>query len=810
MKDGNSHTIFIAIFCIFLSHLAAFIALSVYQIDRITKLEDLFLNVEKSPDDVIQLKDLIDILKKPHINGKVSRRSVSANPILNDFLDVQKSFIKATCEENSQKSVLDVLRSFAEFTNQRVLYKSQPRSSRQATQGAGEMGQIFEQLANSELAIFDKYCQNSTICLPGPKGDQGEKGDPGIKGDAGSPGTQGLNGPKGEMGQQGPQGSMGPLGAQGPKGDNGLIGPKGSIGLAGPAGTKGDVGIRGPKGEMGPSGIQGPAGSNGAAGPQGIQGIRGLQGPAGPAGLDGAIGQKGATGSIGPQGAKGERGVAGLTGPKGEPGVAGLTGPKGEPGEARQVPVEVDDKNSCCESLAIPSFTSSLEQIKIIEGTPVVLRCNPRGLPTPTIQWTPSATSLGATHAQTQGNDITISSAATGDSGTYVCNAGNVLGNAQKQIVLDVYKHIVVEERPQNLTVLNGQSVTLECKFEGNPIPSVTWFHKNLAGISEAVTSGITPIVNGSQLHLSHVAPGDIGEYICYGSNGVETVDLHAFLDAQGPPKIINIPVMTTFVGQTLHLRCDAQGKPIPTTSWLTPPSVNNAYEDKDGTLVIMSVTKQDAGPYICRATNAFGTDTATTTLVVKEAAKAEIATPMVGVKQNVNNFALDCRASGELPRSVTWYHNGQIVSPDPTHYIMPDNTLLVLSMSKPQEFGRYTCKVSDANGSANQTALVFEDKGAKSCSSTFTTCEVICGATCPANCASDPTAVYGTSRYDLSSSLCRSGIHSGYVQPSGGTIVWQTTLQQIPSYSGSTKYGVTSQNLGSPTSAFDGVPITN
>lgn len=806
MKDGNSHTIFIAIFCIFLTHLAAFIALSVYQTDRINTLEERLLKAEVSPDATLKLKDLIYILKEPH--GKLSKRSVPANSMLNDFIDVQKNFIKSTCDENSRESILDVLRSFVDFTKQRVMRPYQLKSARQATQPGGEMAQIFEQLANSELAIFDKYCQNSTICLPGPKGDQGVKGDPGVKGDLGvkgdtgvkgdigTPGAQGLIGPKGDTGLPDPKGSNGQNGAQGPKGDNGSVGPMGSAGPAGAAGAKGDIGSMGPKGEMGPEGRQGPTGLAGPPGPQGIQGLRGLQGPAGPSGLDGAIGPKGEAGSMGPQGAKGE------------PGNMGPIGPKGEPGDSRQVPI--GDKTSCCESLAIPSFTSSSENIKVIEGTPVILRCNPRGLPTPTINWTPSVANLGTTHAQMNGNDIIIGSASSADSGTYTCTAGNVLGSTQKQIMLDVYKHIKIEERPLNHTVLNGESVTLECKFEGTPTPSVTWFHKNLAGVSEAVTSGVTTIVNGSQLHLDHISQGDIGEYICYGSNGVETVDLHAYLYSQGPPKIINIPVMTAFVGQTLNLRCDAQGNPPPTSSWLTPPSVNNAYEDKDGTLVILSVTKLDAGPYICRATNAFGTDTATTTLVVKEAAKAEIKTPMVGVTQYANNFALDCKASGEQPLSVTWYHNGQIVSPDPTHVLMPDHTLLVLNMAKPQEFGRYTCRVTDPNGSANQTALVYEDKGSMSCSSPFTTCEVICGATCPANCVSDPSAVYGTSRYDLSSSLCKSGIHSGYVQPVGGTVVWQTTQQQMPSYSGSTKYGVTSQNLGSPTSAFDGVPISN
>ena len=51
------------------------------------------------------------------------------------------------------------------------------------------------------------------------------------------------------------------------------------------------------------------------------------------------------------------------------------------------------------------------------------------------------------------------------------------------------------------------------------------------------LTSGITPIANGSQLRLDSVMRSDEGEYICEGQNGLERVDQSAYIAAYGKSK---------------------------------------------------------------------------------------------------------------------------------------------------------------------------------------------------------------------------------------------------------------------------------
>ena len=55
-----------------------------------------------------------------------------------------------------------------------------------------------------------------------------------------------------------------------------------------------------------------------------------------------------------------------------------------------------------------------------------------------------------------------------------------------------------------------------------------------LDGTRLQLNTGITPIANGSQLHIDHVSRGDEGQYICEGFNGLENISKSAFIAAFG------------------------------------------------------------------------------------------------------------------------------------------------------------------------------------------------------------------------------------------------------------------------------------
>lgn len=169
--------------------------------------------------------------------------------------------------------------------------------------------------------------------IPGPKGDQGERGlqgetgPQGPQGDKGDTGDQGIQGPKGDVGEQGEQG------IQGPKGDTGEQGPQG---LQGPKGDKGDAGQSFTPDAVGPIADRAnydgePAGFAFLAVDLGLLYFR-VEAGGWSEGMPFGKGEKGDPGEPGPKGDKGDPGVDGAQGPKGDTGEQGAQGPKGDPG----------------------------------------------------------------------------------------------------------------------------------------------------------------------------------------------------------------------------------------------------------------------------------------------------------------------------------------------------------------------------------------------------------------------------------------------------------------------------------------------
>ncbi|XP_062898402.1 collectin-10-like [Mobula hypostoma] len=95
---------------------------------------------------------------------------------------------------------------------------------------------IFLQLYSLSIHRTASDICSTHIILPGPKGDQGEKGDigePGRSGKLGPPGSKGLIGEPGQKGGIGQRGKIGPVGAKGDKGNRGYPGPPGNKGQPG-------------------------------------------------------------------------------------------------------------------------------------------------------------------------------------------------------------------------------------------------------------------------------------------------------------------------------------------------------------------------------------------------------------------------------------------------------------------------------------------------------------------------------------------------------------------------------------------------
>lgn len=791
---GSSRVMTTVLLTLVLVHFGSFIAMSVYTQSRVNSLQQKLGELSLA-DDVVMLnavRDLGEEQGQTRLDTGSSyldrrKRELTTQSLEQTLRQKQKQISRASCREeigDVLKILSDVIlrgKNVAELVNLRMRIDhwveklsgtDSDRQRRQTSPAGNELGNIFEQLANEELAIFDRYCGNaSKICLPGAKGEPGVKGEFGVQGN------------KGDVGAKG---DVGPTGLRGAKGETGARGPVGASGPPGPTGNKGLDGIPGRKGETGQKGVAGTDGRDGASGPPGPKGERGV---------DGMPGRKG---EAGVNGAKGERGVAGYNGPAGPkgdqgwPGVPGGRGQKGEPG------VWEPGMASCCQALSRPTFTQTGEVISVPQGTTATLHCGATSYPPSTVTWVPATNDA---RYQTTGQDLVISNAQLSDSGFIRCRATNVLGTSEKTFDFNVIRHLTVLERPQNVTIAEGQSFQLECSFASSPPPIIHWYHVMPDGSRQEVTSGVTQIGGASTLVRQRTSLPDRGEYICEATNGVETASLSEFVTIQSKPYIISTsgPTVVAKEGEDVVLSCVSDSNPPAVIDWNRSRNDSHVFEDAQGRLHIGDIRKVDAGDYTCTATNPLGQDSATITVQVEV---PPTATMEPGFQPLKATLFFDCIAHGDQPLTVAWSKGGTPLDlSDRAKYVQlpadqrqPDQHRLLLMGGGDGDVGVYQCHASNAIGSQDALSYVYKDMGQASCDTTFSVCTAsLCGVHCPATCQQAAVPVIGTTSYSVMSSVCRAAVHGGTLgENQAGTVVWQTTPQNT-AFSPTTLHGVPS-----------------
>ena len=117
--------------------------------------------------------------------------------------------------------------------------------------------------------------------------------------------------------------------------------------------------------------------------------------------------------------------------------------------------------------------------------------------------------------------------------------------------------------------------------------------------------------------------------------------------------------------------------------------------EVKNGNLTIYSVTKNDAGTYICKAENILGSATATALLVIFPPLRFKVSppqevTPMIG-----SSVRLPCVAESDLRTTITWTKEGMSSLPAESR-VLQNETLLIVNIKK-SHARSYTCRATNA-----------------------------------------------------------------------------------------------------------------
>ncbi|XP_036888876.1 basement membrane-specific heparan sulfate proteoglycan core protein isoform X12 [Sturnira hondurensis] len=199
--------------------------------------------------------------------------------------------------------------------------------------------------------------------------------------------------------------------------------------------------------------------------------------------------------------------------------------------------------------------------------------------------------------------------------GTYVCQAHGPWGQAQAraQLIVQALPSVLINIRTSVQTVVVGHAVEFECLALGDPKPQVTW-----SKVGGRMRPGI--VQNGGIVRIAHVEMADAGQYRCTATNAAGTTQSHVLLLVQALPQISTPPEVRVPAGSAAVFPCMASGYPTPDITWskldgnLPPDS-----RVENNVLLLPSVRPQDAGTYVCTATNRQGKVKAFANLQVPE-----------------------------------------------------------------------------------------------------------------------------------------------------------------------------------------------
>ncbi|XP_056400171.1 basement membrane-specific heparan sulfate proteoglycan core protein isoform X3 [Hyla sarda] len=392
----------------------------------------------------------------------------------------------------------------------------------------------------------------------------------------------------------------------------------------------------------------------------------------------------------------------------------------------------------------LPDVQVSPERTEVREGDTARLYCRALGSPTPTISWKkqdgilpPQAlTSLGFLHfrsssleaiqrriqelqAREERRDIAtllIPSITTADAGTYLCVGTNSAGSSQRQIEVIVVKASpaapLLRIEPSSDTVLEGQSVELNCIVAAYPQATVTW-HRPDRPLSP------NHQVYGSRLRILQASSDDSGEYICRVTNGAGTQQASIVITINRIPiSSENVPSLriesssgSLVEGQTLELDCQVAGYAGAEVTWYRPGIPLSPNHQVIGSrLRILQASVADSGEYICRVTSGTTTQQASTFVTVTRiSGDPSGLAPTLRIEPSSNTVAegqtleLNCVVSGPQQALVTWHRKGQPLSPN--HQVL-GSRLRILQASV-ADSGEYICRVLSGTVTRQATITV-------------------------------------------------------------------------------------------------------
>uniref|UniRef100_A0A3Q2YR82 Hemicentin 1 n=1 Tax=Hippocampus comes TaxID=109280 RepID=A0A3Q2YR82_HIPCM len=372
--------------------------------------------------------------------------------------------------------------------------------------------------------------------------------------------------------------------------------------------------------------------------------------------------------------------------------------------------------------------TTSLEmsltvqpEVVVVESNQAQLACLVKGVPQPTLSWQKDGVLLGVGTGEytiLPSGELVIDAAQPGDAGSYTCVASNELGHDSRTVSLSVHTYPVFTELLGDISVNKGERLLLDCGVSGIPLPRITWaFNNNIIPHYDHMSGH-------SELVIERVSKEDAGTYTCVAENSVGSIKSLGLVNVK--PPIIDGDLHSSRIeplGGNAILNCDVRGEPLPTIQWSKNGinvHINNRVRQLDnGSLAIYGTVVEDAGNYICVATNDAGVVERSVTLTLQE--------PVTTVVDAGTTLVLNCRAEGEPTPIIEWSRQGRPLLGH-AHFTTLFNGSLRVNSAQKEDTAEYECVARNLLGSVLVRVGLNVQHGGYSEWAEWSPCSLTCG----------------------------------------------------------------------------------
>ncbi|XP_054713925.1 hemicentin-1-like [Uloborus diversus] len=363
----------------------------------------------------------------------------------------------------------------------------------------------------------------------------------------------------------------------------------------------------------------------------------------------------------------------------------------------------------------------SIEQASIqnskdpIVNQTVRIFCDAFGLPFPTITWYHNGALIYQNDSRFSfsgaGQYLDILSVQSTDSGTYACEAENIVGHTRKEVPLTVSvpPDIEANGRSREYFVILGKPTRIDCEASGTPLPRITWL-KN--GLPLPKSENVQQINNNRALFFTYALTDEAGEYTCIATNNAGSVEQKFNLTVLVPPKFTHDQkdkVLPIVLGSSGRITCPVVGHPIPDIVWSKDGVVLSDKENIFINSTNLEISNSDSshnGNYACEASNIAGKVNRMYTVKVNVPAKIEGSDETTFIASVVgSSVTINCPASGTPLPKVVWFKNSIPIIPRLLPNVHIENQGLQLTVLNPQlkDSAKYSCLATNDVGNASR-----------------------------------------------------------------------------------------------------------